>query len=72
MLTFWHSLPLSLDCAVEFESTQAETVGPVGVLAELDDTEEAVAVCVELRVDHCVDLEGKRAASLTKIFVLVV
>jgi len=56
--TFCYSPGATRYLAVELKTTQSQVVAVVGVLADLDNTEETVAVSSELAVDFSVDLEG--------------
>ena len=42
----------------------------MGVLADLDDTEEAIAVNAQPPVNLCINLEGHRATSLLQLLEL--
>ena len=66
------SLPLTCDASIELEATEAKAVGAVRVLAQLDYSEEAIAVQTELVIDYCVDLESEGASLRPQVSVLMV
>lgn len=55
---------------VKLESTETENVRLVRILADLDDTEESVAIVSQVLVDRLIDGESQGAAYLLELVVL--
>lgn len=55
---------------VEFKAAECQVVRSTRVLADLDDTEEAIAISAELAVDLCVDSECHGTTSSLEVLEL--